>query len=136
MNTLIDARSLQSRVLFSTANLLLLERRGLFPARVLVGQRRIAWPLADVIAWMQHKVDTRPDFPPAKPVIVDAAERFIGKPELTTLVPYSHQNIRLLELKGQFPPRIRIGENRSAWLQSEVRQWIEDRLAASRNAAN
>jgi len=135
-DVLINAPSVRRRVLFSVPNLLRLEATGSFPKRVFLGKNRVAWPLADVIAWMQEKVDNRPAFPPAGKVIVDANERFIGKPELLSIVPYSHQHIRLLELKGQFPPRIPIGENRSAWLQSEVRQWIEERLATIRSAAN
>jgi prophage regulatory protein len=134
---LLDARGVRRRVLFSVPNLALLETKGKFPKRTQIGPRcRVAWSLADVMAWMQDKVDNRPAFPPANRVVVDANERFIGKAELRTIVPYTPQHIRLLELKGRFPPRIRIGENRSAWLQSEVRQWIEDRLQASRNAAN
>lgn len=134
-NILIDATATRSRVLFSIQNLTTLEAQGEFPKRVRYGPNRIAWPLADVLAWMQDKVDSRPSFPPAKRTIVDANERFIGKPELRKFVPYTPQHVRLMELKGQFPPRIRIGKNRSAWLQSEVWQWIEDRLAA-RDASN
>jgi len=135
-NILIDTRATRARVLFTIQNLTVLEAKGTFPKRIRLGSNRIAWPLADIIAWMQDKVDNRPAFPPASRVIVDANERFIGKPELRKIVTYTPQHLRSLELKGRFPPRIRIGENRSAWLQSEVRQWIEDRLSASRNAAN
>lgn len=135
-NILIDARAVQRRVLFSAQHLIRLEANGTFPKRIALGKNRIAWTLADVIAWMQEKVDNRAAFPPAHRIIVDANERFVGKPEVQNLVLYTHHHIRLLELKGQFPPRIRIGPNRAAWLQTEVRQWIEDRLQASRTAAN
>ncbi|MFA5952713.1 MAG: AlpA family phage regulatory protein [Hyphomicrobium sp.] len=135
-NIFINTRATRARVLFSIQNLAVLEAKGAFPKRIRLGPNRIAWPLADILAWMQDKVDSRPAFPPANHVIVDANERFIGKPELRKIVTYTPQHLRFLELKGQFPPRIRIGENRSAWLQSEVRQWIEERLQASRNVAS
>ena len=32
--------------------------------------------------------------------------------------------------EGQFPKRIRIGENRVAWLKDEIDSWIEDRVNA------
>ena len=56
-------------------------------------------------------------------------KRLIDKKELTKLVKYSPQHIARLEKAGQFPQRIRLGQNRVAWLLSEVEAWIEDRLA-------
>ena len=46
-------------------------------------------------------------------------------------IPYCRMHIRRLELKGQFPKRVRLGECRVAWLAHEVERWIQDRLAGS-----
>ena len=35
---------------------------------------------------------------------------------------------------GEFPLPVKIGERASAWVASEVSQWIEETIAASRSA--
>ena len=61
-------------------------------------------------------------------------KRLIDKKELTKLVKYSPQHIARLEKAGQFPKRLQLGQNRVAWMLSEVEAWIEERLA-KRDAA-
>ena len=56
-------------------------------------------------------------------------KQLICKKELTKLVKYSSQHIARLEKAGQFPKRLRLGQNRVAWLLAEVEDWIEQRLA-------
>lgn len=56
-------------------------------------------------------------------------KQLIDKKELTKLVKYSPQHIARLEKAGQFPKRLRLGQNRVAWMLTEVEAWIEDRLA-------
>jgi len=46
-------------------------------------------------------------------------------------IPYSRMHIRRLELKGQFPKRVRLGECRVAWLTQEVERWIQGRIFVS-----
>lgn len=55
-------------------------------------------------------------------------KQLIDKRELTKLVKYSPQHIARLEKAGRFPKRIRLGQNRVAWLLSEIEAWIEERL--------
>ena len=55
-------------------------------------------------------------------------KQLIDKKELVKLVKYSPQHIARLEKAGQFPKRLRLGQNRVAWLLSEVEDWIEQRL--------
>jgi predicted DNA-binding transcriptional regulator AlpA len=43
-------------------------------------------------------------------------------------IPYCRLHIRRLELNGQFPQRVQLGERRVAWLALEVEQWIQGRL--------
>ena len=56
-------------------------------------------------------------------------KQLIDKKELVSLVKYSSQHIARLEKAGQFPKRVRLGQNRVAWLLSEVEEWIEERIA-------
>lgn len=55
------------------------------------------------------------------------ADRLIDKNTLVTIVPLSLSHIDRLEKKGQFPSRRRLGPRRVAWVESEVRHWIENR---------
>lgn len=55
--------------------------------------------------------------------------RLITGKQLRTMVPYTPQHILRLEKMGKFPRRVRIGENRVAWLLSEVERWIAERVA-------
>lgn len=48
---------------------------------------------------------------------------------LLEIVPFSRQHILRLEKRGRFPRRIRLGDNRVAWLRSEIEQWIDARVA-------
>jgi len=55
-------------------------------------------------------------------------KRLIDKKELTKLVKYSAQHIARLEKAGEFPKRLKLGQNRVAWLLDEVENWIEVRI--------
>ena len=59
-------------------------------------------------------------------------KRLVSKKELKTLlgIPYSPQHIARLEAAGHFPKRIKLGQNRVAWMVSEVEAWIDEKLAA------
>ena len=50
-------------------------------------------------------------------------------------IPYSKTQIWRLEKRGQFPRRVRIGAGRHGWVESEIDQFIADRIAA-RDVAN
>jgi prophage regulatory protein len=45
-------------------------------------------------------------------------------------VSYSKQHLKRLEEAGAFPRRVPIGENRYAWIESEVDGWLEQKIAA------
>ena len=57
-------------------------------------------------------------------------KKFIVLPQVQEIVPYSASHIWRLERSGEFPKRIRLGGNRVAWLQSEVENWVEGKIAA------
>jgi len=58
-------------------------------------------------------------------------KRLISKKELKSVcgIPYSPQHIARLEAAGRFPRRLVLGQNRVAWLLSEVEGWLDERIA-------
>jgi prophage regulatory protein len=65
-------------------------------------------------------------------------KQVVSKKELRTVcgIPYSPQHIARLEAAGQFPKRIRLGQNRVAWLLSEVEEWLDVRIAKRETPVN
>lgn len=129
LDKLINAKTLRHKVLFSMQHIYRLEAAGQFPARVHIGPARVGWPLSDVTAWMQEKLEARGPCPfnPDSSALISSDDRFVGKKELKGLALYSPQHVRLLELEGLFPKRIQIGENRVAWLEREITHWLKVR---------
>lgn len=58
-------------------------------------------------------------------------KQVVSKKELRTLcgIPYSGQHIARLEAAGRFPKRIKLGQNRVAWLLTEIEAWLDVRIA-------
>ncbi len=44
-------------------------------------------------------------------------------------VSFHPNHIRRLEKQGKFPKRVRLGPNRVGWVESEILQWLADRIA-------
>lgn len=61
------------------------------------------------------------------------ADRIIRKPELLRIVGVSHPTIWRMEKAGKFPKRISLGKNSVGWLESEIKQWLEN-MAQNREA--
>jgi prophage regulatory protein len=61
-------------------------------------------------------------------------KKFIVLPKVQEIVPYSASHIWRLEQSGEFPKRIRLGGNRVAWLQSEVENWVNNKIASRPNS--
>ena len=55
--------------------------------------------------------------------------RIISKRQLRELVLYSPQHIARLEKAGTFPKRIKLGQNRVGWVEAEVLDWLQAKLA-------
>jgi len=55
-------------------------------------------------------------------------EKLLTKKAVRDLVGFSLCHIDRLEAEGRFPIRVRIGF-RVFWVQSEIQQWIADRIA-------
>ena len=56
--------------------------------------------------------------------------RILSKRQLKELVLYSPQHVQRLEKAGQFPLRVRLGPSRVGWVEAEVLDWLEVRLAS------
>jgi len=61
-----------------------------------------------------------------------AVDPVLRWPEVAKLVPISRSHAHFLATQGQFPRPIKLGARASGWLQSEIRQWLADRVAESR----
>lgn len=53
--------------------------------------------------------------------------RLLTRKEVLSLVPYTAQHIYRLERAGKFPRRVRVGENRVAWRQIDIEEWLKNR---------
>ncbi len=56
--------------------------------------------------------------------------RMLSKRQLKDLVLYSPQHVARLEAAGVFPKRVKLGNNRVGWLESEVHNWLQQRIDA------
>ena len=121
----LDAREVQYRVTYTLQHISRLERAGVFPKRIHLGPARVGWPLREILSWMQLKVDTRAVKPMSPKTVLKPGDRFVGGKECRSLVLYTPDYLRKLELEGRFPGRIWIGTNRVAWLEREVLEWRE-----------
>ena len=54
--------------------------------------------------------------------------RILSKRQLKEMVLYSPQHVARLEKAGKFPKRIQLGPNRVGWVESEVLDWLQERL--------
>ncbi len=55
--------------------------------------------------------------------------KILNKRELRQKTTISIQHITRLEKEGKFPKRVQLTMNRVGWLESEVDDWIRERLA-------
>ena len=54
--------------------------------------------------------------------------KILSKRQLKELVLYSPQHIARLEAAGNFPKRVKLGVNRVGWVESEILDWLQERL--------
>jgi prophage regulatory protein len=54
--------------------------------------------------------------------------RILSKKALKELVLYSPQHVARMEKAGLFPKRVQLGPNRVGWVESEVLDWLVQRL--------
>lgn len=54
--------------------------------------------------------------------------KLLTKKQVRELVTYSYAHIDRLEADGKFPKRIRLGQQRVAWVATEIDDWIRARI--------
>lgn len=55
--------------------------------------------------------------------------KFLSKKAVTALVLYSPAHIARLEADGKFPTRVRLGPSRVGWVEQEILDWMQQRIA-------
>jgi prophage regulatory protein len=55
----------------------------------------------------------------------------VRKIETARRVGLSVRHLERLESLGQFPRRVKLSKNSSGWIESDIRNWLEERIAAS-----
>ena len=56
--------------------------------------------------------------------------KLLSKHQVRELVIYSPQHIARMEAAGQFPKRVKLGNNRVGWIEEEVLDWLQQRIDA------
>lgn len=54
--------------------------------------------------------------------------RMLSKRQVKELVLYSPQHVARLEAAGQFPKRVKLGNNRVGWIEEEVLDWLQAKI--------
>ncbi len=54
--------------------------------------------------------------------------RVLTKKAVSSRICYSGNHIDRMEAAGRFPRRVKLGPNRVGWLESEIDDWIADRV--------
>ena len=60
-------------------------------------------------------------------------DTFLRLPKVKQRTGFGRSQIYLLIKQGKFPKQIHIGPKSVAWLDSEVSDWMKDRIRLSRN---
>jgi prophage regulatory protein len=58
--------------------------------------------------------------------------RFLRLPEVLKRIALSKSQLYNLISIGEFPAQVKLGARASAWLESEITEWIDDRIRFSR----
>lgn len=64
-----------------------------------------------------------------------ATQNLIRLPKVEAATGYKRSTIYRLVKEQKFPPPVSLGARASAWIESEVQDWIAHRIEESRKAA-
>lgn len=59
--------------------------------------------------------------------------KFISLKEILKIIPASRATILRWEESGKFPKKIKLGESKVAWIESEVKKWMNGVIDDSKN---
>lgn len=60
-------------------------------------------------------------------------QRFFRRHQLPEVTGYNISHLYKMIREGKFPAPVKMGVNRSAWLESDIVAWQRARIAASKN---
>lgn len=63
-------------------------------------------------------------------------EKFLRLTEVQRRIPYSRSTIYLKVSRGEFPQPINLGARAVGWLESDIDEWIAQRIDKSRERAS
>ena len=63
------------------------------------------------------------------------SEKFLRLTEVQRRIPYSRSTIYLKVSRGEFPQPINLGARAVGWLESDIDEWIAQRIDKSRERA-
>ncbi len=66
-------------------------------------------------------------------VAAETEVRFIKLKEVMAICGKSRSSLYAAIQKGEFPAPVKVGGRASAWIRSEILQWTQDCIRASRN---
>lgn len=64
------------------------------------------------------------------------SEKFLRLTEVQRRIPYSRSTIYLKVSRGEFPQPINLGARAVGWLESDIDEWIAQRIDKSRERAS
>lgn len=64
------------------------------------------------------------------------SKKFIRLPEVKNKTGLSRSSIYLRMSNGEFPQSISLGSRAVAWLDADINQWLDERIAASKAAGH
>jgi prophage regulatory protein len=62
-----------------------------------------------------------------------STDRFIRLPEVLAIVGFKRTTLHNRIKAGEFPSPIKLGPQSVAWLESEVQDWMQSKIAESRS---
>ena len=60
----------------------------------------------------------------------------LRKTTVSRMTGYSVRHLERLEAAGRFPKRVKLGDRAAGWQESQVLDWLVNRVAASREIAS
>ncbi|MFT6402334.1 MAG: prophage regulatory protein [Glaciecola sp.] len=67
---------------------------------------------------------------------ISSDDRIIRFKELKDKIGLSRSHIHNLISKGKFPKQIKLGDRASGWLESQVTEWLNHRIAESKSLSD
>ncbi len=121
---------------FTTGSLYAAMAQGNFPRPLRIGRNSVAWLSIEVDAWLEARIVERDTGRPQPNSSIHfyaqripTGKRMLRRADVLNRTGKSraalYQDISL----GLFPSPISISDNTSVWLESEVNEWIQQRLA-------